>query len=286
MHTVDSAKVSDRQLTPPSLSLHGRYQQLHKKTVVLSHVAHSDAGLARLKNQDAWKVGCGNRLFALADGIGGRRAGEIASQSAVDALCHTMERSLPKLKSMTFQETSHFLQRAIEHINGQIFEMGCRDDQRQGMGTTLCCLYQCQSAAVFAHVGDSRVYLRRKENLIQLTQDHSFKQMQEAKGRAKGRDSSDYLRTILTRAIGVKHRVTPTVGACRLLEGDRLMLCSDGLSDVLSTDEINRALAVPALSQKTVRQLIERAKDNGSRDNITAVLIEVIAPDGGDLLRQ
>lgn len=282
VHTINSAKVSDLHLFPqPSATArHGA-----RSKILLNHVVHSDAGLVRLKNQDAWKVGCDNRLFALADGIGGRRAGEIASKNAVDQLCHKMERAQAKLKLMSFQETSSFLQSAIKHINGQIFQMGCRNDQQQGMGTTLCCLYQYQNIAFYAHVGDSRVYLSRNGQLVQLTQDHTYRQLQQAELSISSPKKRHCLRTILTRAIGVKHCVSPTIGACPLMMGDRLMLCSDGLSDVLSTNEINRVLTQPKLSERSVRQLIERAKDNGSRDNITAILIEVLAKDEGDLLR-
>lgn len=259
---------------------------IERQPFVLNYIAHSDAGLARLKNQDAWKIGCDNRLFALADGIGGRKAGEIASKWAVDFLCSWMERSRAKFGEMARSETSALLQNAIHHTNGQIFEMGCRDDQRQGMGTTLCCLYQCKNMAYYAHVGDSRIYLWRKNRLIQLTQDHSFKQSLDFEGDQVRNAPRDYLKSILTRAIGVRHRVSPTIGTCALQTDDRFLLCSDGLTDVLSPQEIKQTLARPYLNQNIARELIESAKNKGSRDNITAVLIQVSALNEVDLFRQ
>lgn len=251
----------------------------------LHYFAHSDAGLVRIKNQDAWKVGCSKRFFALADGIGGRKAGDVAAQGAVNDLCEWMERTLTEPRRTPLCDLSAILRRGIEHINGRIYEKGCRNDQLRGMGTTLCSLYIDREVAVYAHVGDSRIYHWRGGQLRQLTQDHTKNPERHPPWcqRVGSLPKRNPHRNILTRAIGVKPYVLPALHTCRIQPKDRFLLCSDGLSDVLPLKEIERDLSSSKLTHKLAKAFIDRAKDNDSRDNITAVLIEVDTSYEGNL---
>lgn len=255
-----------------------RGQSASSAAPLLRYFAQSDAGLVRIKNQDAWRVGCKNHLFALADGIGGRRAGEVASQSAVDSLCHWMERAALNPSTTQIDEIESKMQRGFELVNGQIFEMACRDELWRGMGTTLCCLHLNAGKAHFAHVGDSRIYHWRKGRMRQLTRDHSLKSTHVSS------PGTNQMRTILTRAIGVRHRVMPSVGMRHYQPGDRFLLCSDGLNNGLTHEQIASALSTNRFDQKTAKGLIDSAKDNGSRDNITVILVEVSSSRMGDVL--
>lgn len=274
MHVFDHLALHEL-LRPPS-----RDQSSPSAPSFLRYFAQSDAGLVRIKNQDAWRVSCEGRLFSLADGIGGRRAGEVAAQSAVDSLSHWMDRALAPERSATQidlarEQIGCKMLEGFELINGQIFEMACRDELWRGMGTTLSSLHLNAGLAHFAHVGDSRIYHWRGGRLRQLSRDHSLRCPALTAPSNPARNGGVQSRTMLTRAIGVRHRVEPQIGVRHYSPGDRFLLCSDGLSDALTNDQINCALSTPQLGQKTAKELIDRAKDSGSRDNITAILVEV-----------
>jgi len=233
----------------------------------------SDAGRSRAHNEDAWRIDPGIGLIALADGMGGYNAGEVASAIAVETIARALADEI-------FGDETHQphdqLARAIHAANAAILAAAARRPECLGMGTTLAVAWICGSALRFSHVGDSRIYLMRAGRLYQLTRDHSVGQALIDAGLSdpdQARQSS--MRGVLTRALGVEPTVQPDYGEFELAGGDRLLLCSDGLTDMVADEQIARLLARDASSDELVKDLIERALAQGGHDNVTALVLKV-----------
>lgn len=219
--------------------------------LLLNHAGLSDIGLTRQNNEDVWAALPEHGFFALADGMGGHQAGEVAANDTIALLCHLIKKQDPSI--------SH-LRKAIEFANHTVYEKSRSTETLHGMGTTLCCLYWTPNSVIYAHVGDSRIYRYRNEKIEQLTKDHSL--------REKG------LKNVITRAIGTNRRVNPEIAAIPYDPGDLFILCSDGLSDVLPMEDIAKIVNASESLELTASRLIERAKIKGSSDNITVLLIQ------------
>jgi len=147
-----------------------------------------------------------------------------------------------------------------------------------GMGTTLCCLYFHKEYVIWGHVGDSRIYRLRKNRIEQLTQDDSLLREMTDGGRASEYDPEDFsYKSILTKAVGTEQKVSPAMSLAMIEPGDLFLLCTDGLSDMLSRVEIEAHLNQAYTVEEKVRSLIAAAKQKGGCDNITTVLVEVSA---------
>lgn len=239
----------------------------------------SDVGLVRANNEDAWACLSAFQLFALADGMGGHRAGEVASKAAIDFLSTSFGRYRQLLSSEPSpSQLCKMLYDVICEVNSQVYQLSCSDPALYGMGTTLCCLYLYQKYVIIAHVGDSRIYRYRQQKLIQMTKDHSLLLDMAGMWEDSSEDAfvakSKY-RNVITRAIGTEMSVDPSVYASDLHLGDKFLLCSDGLSDLIKREEMEVILAQESSVQKQAEELIELAKKNGGHDNITVVLIHV-----------
>jgi PPM family protein phosphatase len=231
----------------------------------------SDIGLNRLSNQDMWTANPEIGFFALADGMGGRRGGDVAAKEALQAL----NQSIKQL----FKHTNHFqnpinlqeeLHKAIETSNRWVYRMGCSNEPLQGMGSTLCCLLWTDNTVYYAHVGDSRIYRFRNEKLEQLTRDHSLL----AKWLAKKKPTSPVPpKNIITRAIGTSQKANPEIASSPYIPGDLYFMCSDGLSDVLSREDLQKILRSSSSLEKASKKMIDTAKKMGSSDNITVLMI-------------
>ncbi len=172
------------------------------------------------------------------------------------------------------------LKEAIQDTNNFIYELGLTDDMLTGMGTTLLCLYFHNDMVVRAHVGDSRLYRLRHGTLEQMTQDHSLLRELIEIGKVKEKESTEFqYKNIITRAIGTEASVEPTISISKIEGGDVYLLCTDGLSDLLSQKEIENILKQPLTVEERVRSLIAAAKRKGGYDNVTVVLIEVTEKD-------
>ena len=225
----------------------------------------SDVGLVRTNNEDAWGELPHRGLFVLADGMGGHAAGEVASDLAISQLLALVEKRR-ELETLDLDATMRFLASAIEEVNAHVFQMGQSTEELRGMGTTLCCICLHREGLIYAHVGDSRIYRLRGGHLSQLTCDHVVWVENGGESRRKG---------VLTRAIGSDHRVDPVVHCGSLCQEDLLLLCSDGLSDLLSFEKIEQILCVMP-HDKAVTALISAAKERGGYDNITVALIHIL----------
>lgn len=243
----------------------------------------SDIGTSRPNNEDVWIALPEFGFFALADGMGGPQAGEIAAKEVILSLSD----SISKIKNHSSMELIIELRHAIEKANQLIYQMGKEVDGLSGMGTTLCCLLWTPEVIVYAHVGDSRIYRLRNKKLELLTQDHSLFAKWLATGKLAEECETPYpYKNVITRAVGTSAKAKPEIAVSAHEPGDLYFLCSDGLSDVLSLQEIEKILNRSDKMELSCKNLIERAKIKGSCDNITLLMIQQIGIDGENLPRQ
>jgi len=231
----------------------------------------SDTGLVRTNNEDAWVGSTRERLFVLADGLGGHQAGEVAAKEAVEVFSgafHEMfvESDRDELSEV---EVIDSLRICFERTNSHVYEMSCGHDLLRGMGTTFCSLSFHGDMAAISHVGDSRIYLLRNSQFEQLTKDHCWTRRFLPDGEGK------MCKGVLTRALGTTPEVEPTIRLLKVCPDDLFLLCSDGLSDMLSHQEIEKIVKEPMTIGQRVRMLVSQAKKKGGGDNITVILVEV-----------
>jgi protein phosphatase len=242
----------------------------------------TDPGKKRANNEDSYLVNDGLSLYAVADGVGGSEAGEVASRIAVDTIAGAMpdllgdkDRTPPaEIRAGDVPELAA-LRHAVLLANRNIIEEAGKVPARTGMGTTLTGLLLTRKRVFLAHIGDSRAYRLRNGTLEQLTTDHSVVAEQVRSGiltAAQARSSPN--RHVITRALGINREAAPDLMEQPLKSGDLFLLCSDGLTEMTSDREIGRILA-GAAPRDAARRLIEAANERGGVDNITAVVVQV-----------
>jgi len=240
-------------------------------TLVLRYAARSDRGLVRANNEDS--VYAGARLLALADGMGGHAAGEVASQLVIAALAHLDDDEpggdlLAKLDA------------AVRAGNTAIAAQVEAEPDLEGMGTTLTAILFAGDRIGLVHIGDSRGYLLRDGELTQITKDDTFVQTLVDEGRITREEAHSHpQRSLIMRAL-TGHEVEPTLTMREARAGDRYLLCSDGLSDPVSDETILEALQIPDVAEAAYR-LIELALRGGGPDNVTVVVADVVDYDYG-----
>jgi PPM family protein phosphatase len=240
-------------------------------TLVLRYAARSDRGLVRANNEDS--VYAGARLLALADGMGGHAAGEVASQLVIAALAHLDDDEpggdlLGKLDA------------AVRAGNSAIAAQVEMEPDLEGMGTTLTAILFAGNRLGLVHIGDSRGYLMRDGELAQITKDDTFVQTLVDEGRITAEEAHSHpQRSLIMRAL-TGHEVEPTLTMREARAGDRYLLCSDGLSDPVSDETILEALQIPDVAESAYR-LIELALRGGGPDNVTVVVADVVDYDYG-----
>ncbi len=236
----------------------------------------TDVGLRREKNEDAFLVDPAMNLYAVADGMGGHAAGEIASRIAVEALEESMRGGGFDPRSAAPQDASRQLEASFTEANRRICDSIQFHDEQRGMGTTLVALLALPGKAVLAHVGDSRAYLVRRGKLARLTSDHSWVNEQVKLGLLSDDDAQRHpMRNIVTRALGSRPEVGMDVLVEEMLPGDVFLLCSDGLNTMLSDAEIRTLLlSHTGRPEAACRALVEAANDRGGEDNVTVVVVE------------
>lgn len=232
----------------------------------MRYAARSDRGLVRGNNEDS--VYAGARLLALADGMGGHAAGEIASQLVIAALAHLDDDEpggdlLSKLGG------------AVREGNSAIAAYVESNPELEGMGTTLTAILFAHDRIGLAHIGDSRGYLLRDGELAQITKDDTFVQTLVDEGRITLEEAHSHpQRSLIMRAL-TGHDVEPALNIREAQVGDRYLLCSDGLSDPVSTETIREALQIPDVDESALR-LIELALRSGGPDNVTVVVADIV----------
>lgn len=241
----------------------------------VSALCVSDVGLIRQNNEDSWKLLTDDQFFVLADGMGGHQAGEVASREAVEQLCHLFQEHIDLFRQ-EIDQAKQALKSIIQEVNASIYRLGKENCNLRGMGTTLCCLFFHPNGLIYGHVGDSRIYRYRQDRLEQLTQDHSLLRELIDLGQLSEQQAEDFLyKNIITKAIGTESYVEPTVAHTSLETGDILLMCTDGLSDLVSFEEIQKIVGQNS-EEQAAQLLVNKAKENGGHDNITVVLVKVL----------
>ena len=239
---------------------------------VADFFADSDTGRARRANEDAFFAHA--PVFAVADGMGGAQAGEVASRTVVDVL----RQGLPDGAS-----AEERLAQLAREANKRIYEKAAADEQRAGMGTTLTAAYVDEDAVSFGHVGDSRAYVYRGGELRQLTDDHSLVGEMVRRGKLTPAEAEEHpQRSIITRALGPEPEVEVDHMTEFARDGDLFLLSSDGLTSMVGDDTILRVLRESSDLKTAGHALIDAANEAGGRDNITVVLFRVEDVGGGE----
>ncbi|GHC75772.1 protein phosphatase [Streptomyces flavofungini] len=247
-----------------------------RMSLSLRFAAGSHKGMIREGNEDSGYAG--PRLLAIADGMGGQAAGEVASSEVISTLV-TLDDDVPGSDILTSLGT------AVQRANDQLRLMVEEDPQLEGMGTTLTALLWTGQRLGLVHVGDSRAYLLRDGVLTQITQDHTWVQRLVDEGRITEEEATTHpQRSLLMRALGSGDHVEPDLSIREVRAGDRYLICSDGLSGVVSHQTMEDTLASYQGPQETVQELIQLALRGGGPDNITVIVADVLDIDTGDTL--
>ncbi|MFJ8401429.1 MerR family transcriptional regulator [Streptomyces microflavus] len=237
------------------------------KPLGIRYAALSDTGLVRESNQDT--VYAGSRLLAVADGFG--NGGAPASAAAVDALKSLETDSIPAGNLLNVLEDT------IDHAKQAVHGVSGAGASAEEAGTTLTAMLWTGSQLALVHIGDSRVYLLRDGELFQITHDHTMVQSMVDEGRISPEEAASHpQRSLLLRALGQGADGTPDMRLHDAQREDRYLLCSDGLSTVVPTEEIHRVLSEISEPEQAVRELIARANGSGGPDNVSCVVADVM----------
>ena len=240
--------------------------------------AITDIGRKRELNEDyiytsGQPIGALPNLFIVADGMGGHKAGDYASM-------HTVDRFVEVIRELGEEHgVQDAINEAVPAANAYIYQRSRENSNLSGMGTTLVLASCIGNEAIVANIGDSRLYLVNDDAMTQITRDHSLVEEMVTLGgidREMARNHPD--KNIITRAVGVKEKVAADFFEVDLTKGDKLLLCSDGLTNMLRDEEIYQIIQNNKELEQAAKALVDAANENGGRDNIAVVLVE---PFGG-----
>lgn len=249
----------------------------------LQFIGLTDTGRVRSHNEDAIGTDIDTGLVVLADGMGGYKAGEVASALAVKTVTDEVAAGLKEVRKQKSHDSGYapetvLLRDAINKANAIIHQTAKSQPQCEGMGTTIvACLYYDNRVSV-AHVGDSRLYRLRGDRFEQVTLDHSLLQELVSRGFYTPEEARKSLnKNLVTRALGIEPTVQVDVQEDVVLTGDVHLLCSDGLSDMVEDEDIHLTISTfNANLEMAAQQLVRMANDNGGRDNISVVLAKAL----------
>jgi protein phosphatase len=242
--------------------------------------AESNTGPVRTVNEDSWLLQGDLGLYAVADGMGGHNAGEVASRLALDALSGFIGRSATDSDlswpygvdpELSFQ--ANRLRTGIHLANRRVFRAAESRDDYTGMGTTLVSLLVMDHRVVVGHVGDSRVYRLSGGELTTVTQDDSWAAALRAQGLTPAELAHHPMRHVLTNVVGARDQVNVHISEFPLVSGDMYVLCSDGLYEPIGDDVMKQILADNADASAAATSLVREALERGSRDNVTALVV-------------
>jgi len=246
-------------------------------TLALHYALRSDVGLLREGNEDS--AYAGPRLLAIADGMGGHAAGEVASAVAISAIT-----GLDRQTFASSDEMLDALAAAVASARDILHEMSESDPAVEGMGTTLTALLWAGADVAVCHIGDSRAYLLRDGDLYQITRDHTLIQSLVDEGRLSPAAAANHpQRSLILRALQGSTDADPDLAMHTALLGDRYLLCSDGLTDVVGDEAVHEVLTTLPDADQAVGQLIALAIRNGGPDNITCIVADVVDSAAGPL---
>jgi protein phosphatase len=245
------------------------------------HAGLSDIGHVRADNQDRWAADPALGLYVVADGMGGAAAGALAAQVVVETLPPLLRQRLHGVADLGAPVAADCLAGALAELSERVRAGSHGRPDLDGMGSTVVLALVRGTEALVAHLGDSRAYLLRDGRLELLTRDHSLAQLLVDCGEIAPEDAGLHPgRAQLTRYVGMPGEALPEVTSLSLRPGDRLLLCSDGLTTMLDDNLIRTILASRAGPDETCRRLVASANAAGGRDNITALVVDAAGPGG------
>jgi len=251
---------------------------------VLEIASSTDPGMVRSHNEDAVASDALHGIAVLADGMGGYNAGEVASGMATTVITTELARALSAVHPYDIDPKTErpvaerLLREQVMNANAAIYQAAQSQPQYAGMGTTLVTCLFYDNRVMVAHLGDSRLYRLRGEAFEQLTRDHSLLQEQIDSGLLTAEQAKTAQhKNLVTRALGIDLGIEPEIHEHACKPGDIYLLCSDGLCDMVSDEDIGMALqALGANLALAAQQLVQMANDNGGRDNVSVILIRVL----------
>jgi len=234
----------------------------------------TETGRVRSKNQDYLfttdqKIGPLSNLFLVADGMGGHNAGEYASEYAVRAVVEAIRNS-------TIQEPIAALEQAITSANQRVYDEAQADPEKKGMGTTMVAATFLDGHLYIANVGDSRLYVATNQDLRQITRDHSLVEELVREGNLPESEAKVHPRkNMITRAVGAEEKVRTDFFDVEIRKGDQILLCTDGLTNMVPNEYMADIVFTTESIEEKAKKLVNMAEENGGRDNITVILIEM-----------
>ncbi len=248
--------------------------------MIVSFSAKSDLGLKRKVNEDSFLADESIGLFMVLDGIGGHLAGEVASKLGLNTIKENVIRSIkdkPLADNQNLSREVQILNESLLLANQVIYEAANSQPEYFGMGTTVASLLLGRENIAIAHVGDSRIYLIRENSIERLTEDHSLVMEQLKRGIISAEEAEkSEMKNIITRALGAEELLTPTVDELIPFNNDLFLICSDGLTDLVTDDELLEIILKSRhLLDQAVQNLIDKANEKGGKDNITAILVNI-----------
>lgn len=233
----------------------------------LEYSGKSDVGQRRANNQDSILINEKHKIFAVADGMGGHSGGEVASSLAVK----TLDKIFPEVKAATCAQR---ISETIRICNQVIYEQSQADAKLRGMGTTLSVAIIDNDFVHIGQVGDSRVYLFRKGELFQITEDHSQVYELLKAGLISETNIGTFQKNVITRSVGYEPEVQADIFSRKIQKGDKYLICSDGLSGMVSNEQIAQILQNFDV-EEAVNNLVELANIQGGEDNVSVVVFSV-----------
>lgn len=248
------------------------FEKSDNKTPKVVLTGKSDVGLRRTNNEDTFLVSAELGICLVADGMGGAAAGELASRIFTDTALEVFSTATSRSEEQTLQ----LVQRAFAWANERVLSHVKQNPDHKGMGCTAELLAFSREGFVLGHMGDSRTYRLRNGQLKQLSKDHSFVQEQIDQGLINSTEARNHpMRNIILRAVGIKESLALDLMRGKPLPGDLLLLCSDGLTDMVHDTLIQEVLSSTIVLSQKAERLVELAKSAGGYDNITVVLSQV-----------
>ncbi|WP_242981220.1 Stp1/IreP family PP2C-type Ser/Thr phosphatase [Ruminiclostridium sufflavum] len=238
----------------------------------LNYGIKTDRGLKRQLNEDNCSVLVGYTgippCFVIADGMGGHKCGDVASKQAVDSVCSYLLKA-----DWESDNIPELLKNIIADVNKELYQFSLLDESTQGMGTTLIITVHKNKKLYIGHVGDSRVYIIRGNTIQKVTSDHSFIEELVKNGTITKDEAINHpKRNVITRAVGYEHDLLVDTYEVEVLENDGILVCTDGLTNMLSEKEILEIITKAENPQSACDSLIQNANNKGGEDNITVIV--------------
>lgn len=233
----------------------------------------TDIGITRKNNQDYLYVSetpVGNlpNVYIVADGMGGHKAGEVASKGAVESI-------ITSIQQTDFHDPVSIIQEAVTVANHEVFSMSKEHSEFEGMGTTLVVTTVYENDFYVANIGDSRLYLVN-DDIHQITRDHSYVEEMVSRGEIdKATARTHEKKNVITRAVGVKADTYADYFQVKYRSGDKILMCSDGLSNMMTDEDLKIVMKKDIPVEEIVNELVYTANHNGGADNITAIVVEL-----------